>query len=265
MLGAAPGTSAAPGAYPWRDAAAARALEDALPPPQGFSRMALPPGSFGAWLRRLPLRSDAVVRDYRKRLVLGASSGQVAAVVDLGVGDRDLQQCADSIIRLHAEWLWSTGRRGDIAYSFTSGDRLSWMRWSQGERVKVKANEVRFFATGKPDSSRRAFDAYLETVFTYAGTRSLARDERAVPRAQAEPGDFFVEGGSPGHAVLLLDLAEDGKGGRRALIGQGFTPAQDFHVVALDGDPWISLDGDEVVTPRWRPFLWRSLRRFGPR
>ncbi len=208
--------AAASPAYPWRAGAAAQSLEDAFPAPEGFSRKPVAPGSFGAWLRRLPLRSDRTVRDYRRRAVADETSGTVAAVVDLDVGPRDLQQCADSILRLHAEWLWAFGRRGEIAYSFTSGDRLRWSRWSQGERVEVRGNKVRFVETGKPDGSRAAFASFLDQVFTYAGTRSLAREGEAVPRAQAAPGDFLVEGGSTGHAVLLLDVKAFGSAKTRS-------------------------------------------------
>ncbi|WP_438356947.1 DUF4846 domain-containing protein [Cystobacter fuscus] len=32
-------------------------------------------------------------------------------------------------------------------------------------------------------------------------------------------------GGSPGHTVMVLDVARDAEGRRVALLGQGFTPA----------------------------------------
>ncbi|EPX62317.1 hypothetical protein D187_008504 [Cystobacter fuscus DSM 2262] len=35
----------------------------------------------------------------------------------------------------------------------------------------------------------------------------------------------FVLGGSPGHTVMVLDVARDAEGRRVALLGQGFTPA----------------------------------------
>jgi hypothetical protein len=38
-------------------------------------------------------------------------------------------------------------------------------------------------------------------------------------------------------------------------------PAQDFQVLAHDGDPWFSLDGDTVETPFWPAFSWAALRR----
>ena len=84
--------------------------------------------------------------------------------------------------------------------------------------------------------------------------------------ADLRPGDFFIQLGSPGHAVLVLDLAVDARGRRVALLGQGYMPAQDFHLLrAGDGSAWFRLRGGVPLrTPLWpKPFLWRQLRRFG--
>ena len=69
--------------------------------------------------------------------------------------------------------------------------------------------------------------------------------------------------GGPGHAVVVLDVAADGRGGRVALLGQGFMPAQEAHVLApAAGEVWFDLDVDAVDTPFWpEPFPWSALRR----
>ena len=62
--------------------------------------------------------------------------------------------------------------------------------------------------------------------------------------------------------MLVLDVAEDGTGHRVALLGQGFMPAQSFHVLASAPElGWFSLDGDQVATPFWAPFPWANVRR----
>jgi hypothetical protein len=250
--------------YPWLSAERSiRPLSEAIPPPSGYSRVPVEEGSFGAWLRGLPLRpAGSSVQDFRGGEILDAEHSALAAVAELDVGSANLQQCADSIIRLHAEWLWSRGQKDRIAYRFTSGHLASWTRYAAGERARVSGSKVTWVKSGPVDGSRATFRAYLDLVFTYAGTLSLDAGKQRPKREDVRPGDFFVLGGSPGHAVLVLDVARNEKGERVALLGQGFIPAQDFHVLSPGEDgPWFSLDGEEVATPFWKPFPWSSLRR----
>jgi hypothetical protein len=250
--------------YPWLSAERSiRPLAEAIPPPSGYSRVAVEAGSFGAWLRGLPLRPEgSPVLDFRGGEILAADHASLAAVTELDVGSANLQQCADSIIRLHAEWLWSRGQKDRIAYRFTSGDLASWTRYAAGDRARVSGSKVKWVKSGPVDGSRASFRAYLDLVFTYAGTLSLAAEAQRPKREDVRPGDFFVLGGSPGHAVLVLDVARNAEGKRVALLGQGFIPAQDFHVLSPGEDgPWFSLEEEEVATPFWKPFPWSSLRR----
>ncbi len=254
-------------AYGWmeeeRDTPRLTSLEQAFEPPEGYTRIDLETGSFGAWLRGLPLRLD-------REHVLARSGRRLAspsaAVIYLNVLRH--QQCADSAIRLHAEWLWSQSRPDAIAYHFTSGDLSTWQQWSQGERFRVAGSLVRRVNTGTTSRGRDALEAYLGHLFTYAGTRSLHRDSRRTAPSKARPGDFFVAPGSPGHAVVILDIVQSDDGKRRALIGQGFMPTQEFHVVrshqALE-HVWFELpetEEDMIKTPSWEAFRGADLRRF---
>ncbi|WP_233261556.1 DUF4846 domain-containing protein [Vitiosangium sp. GDMCC 1.1324] len=251
--------------YPWLSAERSiRPLAEAIPPPSGYTRVAVEDGSFGAWLRGLPLRpAGTPVRDFQGGQVLAGDADALAAVAELDVGSANIQQCADSIIRLHAEWLWSRSQKDRIAYHFTSGHLASWTRYAAGERARVSGSKVTWVKSGPVDGSRVAFRGYLDLVFTYAGTLSLAAEAQRPKREDVRPGDFFVLGGSPGHAVLVLDVARNAEGKRVALLGQGFIPAQDFHVLSPGEDgPWFSLEGNEVATPFWKPFPWSALRRF---
>ena len=257
-------------AYPWlhaADDAVLEPLEARFPAPDGFTRVEVAEGSLAAWLRGLPLVfGSTTVRAYDGRVL----ARPAAAVVAMDVGTRDLQQCADSAIRLHAEWLWHAGRADEAAYHFTSGHRTAWKDWVAGERFRVSGSSVeRLQGTARPDS-HAVYRSWLDQVFMYAGTRSLAKDSDSVATdAQLQAGDFFVQGGSPGHAVVILDIAEDAGGRRLALMGQGFMPAEDFHVVgwpgvAVDG-AWFPLPETEdgvVRTPSWAPFERVEARRF---
>ena len=84
-------------------------------------------------------------------------------------------------------------------------------------------------------------------------------------RVAAEAGDVFIQGGFPGHAVLVADVAEDAGGRRVFLLLQSFMPAQDVHVLAnptSPGTPWYpALANGDFDTPEWR-FSRSDLRRF---
>jgi hypothetical protein len=253
------------GRYPWLSSSSqVRPLEATFPPPAGYTRVEVEPGTFAAWLRGLPLRpAGTPVRDFQGGEILAKDDPRLAAVAELDVGSRNLQQCADSIIRLHAEWLWAQNQKDRIRYRFTSGHLASWPQYAAGDRARISGSKVTWVRSAAADSSRPAFRAYLELVFTYAGTLSLQVEKNRPSRDTVRPGDFFVLGGSPGHAVLILDVAVNAAGERVALLGQGFIPAQDFHLLAPPGQdgPWFSLQGEEVATPFWKPFPWSSLRR----
>lgn len=259
--------------YPWLPAMAAAAplpplvrLDARFPSPAGFTRVAAAPGSYAAWLRGLPVRTDrAAVLAYDGRPLFRPS----AAVVALDVGDRDLQQCADTVIRLHAEYLWHRGRAAEAAYHFTSGDRSAWKDWRRGERFKVAGSRVeRVRGAARPDTWA-AWRGWLAHTFRYAGTQSLRLDSDPVGARPLRAGDFLVQPGGPGHAVVLLDVAEHPDGRRAALIGQGFMPAEDLHVLQMPGaldDVWFLLpppEGGSIMTPSWpRPFARDQARRF---
>lgn len=246
--------------YPWISAPdPAQSLDRRIAPPAGFSRVAAT--GFGGWLRGLPLkpgRPQVLLHDGRPKRNQGAH----VAVVDLDTGKQDLQQCADCVIRLRAEYLWE--RKEPIAFDFTSGDRCEWSRWAEGWRPVVRGNRVSW-RKGVPGANDYAeFQRYLRTVYTYAGTLSLARETEGASGA-VEPGDMFLRGGSPGHVVLVLDVAER-EGKRVFLLGQGYSPAQDFHVLKNPSDarlsPWYPEGfGEELRTPEWT-FARGDRRRF---
>jgi hypothetical protein len=252
-------------AVPWR-ATAQESLEARFAPPPGFTRVAIEAGSFAAFLRVLPvLPKGADVVDYAGHRVRQGDHPNIAAVVDIDVGTKDLQQCADAIVRLDAEWRWSRGDR-DLVYRAVSGEPLSYARYRAGERAVVSGAGVEFRKLAEPRANDHAvFRRWLDEVFAWAGTLSISRDGKRVPREALRGGDFFVLTGSPfGHAVLVLDVARDANGRTAVLLGQSFMPAQSFHVVRPDPTTaWFPIEpgADEIATPFWKPFPITTLRR----
>ena len=255
----------APHDYPWRVEPSSETVAARFPPPPGFTRLPAPAGSFAAWLAGLPLKpGNPPVKLYSGKLK-GYQEGH-AAVLDLDVGTRDLQQCADGVIRLRAEFLHASGQNDSLCFNFTSGDAASWPRWWAGERPLVKGNKVSWKKSAAADDSYANFKNYLQTVFNYAGSLSLSRQLSAVadPKKIA-PGDVFIHGGSPGHAVIVVDVVENAQGRRQFMIAQSYMPAQEMHILKnlKHGEsPWYDADETgELVTPEWT-FARNELKRF---
>ncbi|MBK8952608.1 MAG: hypothetical protein IPM85_10310 [Chitinophagaceae bacterium] len=75
----------------------------AIPAPKGYRREVA--AAFGGWLRQLPLKKEKTVFLYNGQKKKNQQAQY--AVADITTGDRDLQQCADAVIRLRAEYLFS--------------------------------------------------------------------------------------------------------------------------------------------------------------
>lgn len=252
------------GASPWQ--APRRSLQSAFAPPSGYHRLGQSSASFGAWLRNCPMKpAGAVVHLYDGRVK--AATNVYAGVLDLDIGTSDLQQCADAVMRLRAEYLFSRERFGEIGFHFTNGFYADYQHWRDGYRVAVAGATAKWVRRAAPDGSYAQFRRYLETVFSYAGTRSLEKELRSVPLGDMQPGDVLIRGGSPGHAVLVMDVAANASGQKCFLLSQSYMPAQDIHVLReptgrLDG-VWYALPAGPatIETPEW-DFTTAQLRRF---
>lgn len=234
--------------YLWpRDAGEAITLEQAVRAPSGFERVAVTPGSFADWLRQLPMKPpNTPVKLYDGRLKWAQDRHVV--VIDIDTGKKDLQQCADAIMRLRAEYLLASNRAKDIAFNYTNG-----------KRVAYRGNAQNY----------KAFRRYMEGIFIYAGTYSLERELRRIPISEISIGDVFIKGGFPGHAVLVIDMAINKTSGeKRFLLMQSYMPAQDMHILtnpkSSDNSAWYEIPQpeQELITPEWI-FPAKSLRRFG--
>jgi len=220
-----------------------------------FKRVQLQEHSFGAFLRQFPLLehgSDVFYFDGRKK-----KKDVHEAVFDIDVGTKDLQQCADAVVRLYAEYLFSEKRFEEIGFHFTNGFFCDYLNWRNGKRIQVSGNNVRWIQSAAYDDSYENFRKYLETVFMYAGTISLSKELNNVIYDEIMPGDVLIQGGSPGHAVLVVDCAVDENGQKLVMFAQSYMPAQSIHILKNQGDPeispWYRVDSgiDQIVTPEW--------------
>ncbi len=254
--------------YAWVDSAPRRnSLAARILPPDGYERKKEPPGSLGDWLCQLPLKPGCPpVHLYDGTEKTGPSSHH--AVVNIDVGRQDLQQCADAILRLHAEYHYAQNEYSKISYLLTSGAIVPYTKWASGFRPVLREGALTWSRRSSISYQYGAFRNYLNFIFKYAGSASLARQTRAVTKIEnLKAGDIFIQGGFPGHAVLILDIAEKrGTGEKLFLLGQSFMPAQEVHILKnLEQStlsPWYRADfGDTLLTPDWK-FTKRDLRRF---
>ena len=222
---------------------------------EGYSRIKTEKGSFTDWLRHLPLKhGNPSVKLYNNELKNNQSAQ--FAVVNIDTGKEDLQQCADAVMRLKAEYHYSKKEYAKIHFNFTSGDNARFSKWIEGYRPVLKGNKVSWTKSAKKDSSYKSFKAYLKQVFMYAGTSSLSKELLTIPLESLQPGDVFIHGGFPGHAVIVIDMATNSTTGAKIfMIAQSYMPAQDIHILnnpLLEKSPWYSMDfKGNFETPEW--------------
>ncbi|MCR4782588.1 MAG: DUF4846 domain-containing protein [Lachnospiraceae bacterium] len=226
-------------------------LETRINTPKGFSRSNAEKGSLTEFIRNYHVEADGTpVHLYTGK---AKTSKNHVAVFSMKVGEKDLQQCADSVIRMYAEYFRSVGKDSLISFHFTNGFKCDWDSFRSGKRISVSGNTVTWGKSGPAGNTDEIFEAYLNTVFTYAGTASMNNEVKEISELEVQVGDVFLKGGSPGHVVMVVDTCE--KDGKKAfLLAQGYMPAQQFHVLKNPlhkDDPWYYVD--EIKYPFYTP------------
>jgi Domain of unknown function (4846) len=262
----APTPGAGAGEYPWLSGEPSRDIESALAAPTGFERVPAAADSFAGWLRRLPLApagTAVVLHDGRPLL----DQSIIAAVIDIDAGTSDLQQCADAVMRLRAEFLYSRGLLGAIGFDLVNSERYPFSAYSRGATPRQDGAEIALASEKPRGAGHGDLRRYLDLLFGFASTRSLARELQPVPRLrEAEIGDVFIRPGQPGHAMIIADMALNASGQRLVLLVQGSMPARGIYVLNNTRHPelgaWFEIaDGQPLVTPGYE-FRPDELRRF---
>jgi hypothetical protein len=259
--------------YPWLGLAGERefpkpdgTLEARIPAPPGYTRAKVEPGSFAEWLRSLPVAPEGTpARSHDGEVTLPGDDDYLAAVIAIDIGSGDLQQSADVIVRLHAEWLWSRGDKSSISYLSATKLAMPLARWEKGQRLIASGPNVFWAVKTKPaEVDYPEFRRYLDAVFNWANSTSLSRRSEPVSDPKALlAGDFFLQSGAPNNVAVVLDLAEKPSGERVALLGQARSPAESIHVVRPGkATAWFSVRPPvPVLTPHSKALAWEDLRR----
>ena len=227
--------------------------------PNGYARKAYAVGTFGNYLQQLPLKPAGTLTKYFNGNI--KNNKVAAAVIEMSVGNRDLQQCADAIMRLRAEWLFSEKRFNDISFNLTNGFNMKYSEWKQGKRLNAACNG--WTTGGTASETHDDFMKYMKTIFTYAGTLSLSKELQTKNIAILEAGDVFIKGGSPGHAVIVVDVAQ-GSEGKVFLLAQSFMPAQDIEILKnlnnAGMSPWFKASEMGILDTPEYDFDWSQLK-----
>jgi hypothetical protein len=238
-----------------------------IPPPKDYERGQNTEGpSFALFLQNLPLKKDKTVYLYNGEKK-GNQSAQYA-VLDVSVGKRDLQQCADAVMRLRGEYLFKQKAFDKISFKSVDGNVMRYVNWANGSRNLLKSQDLKATLKTSADITYPTFLKYMDFVFAYASTLSLEKELKPVAKiSDIKIGDVFIKGGAPGHAITVMDLAIHKKTGKKVfLLAQSYMPAQDIHILVNPNDskmsPWYAEDfGNQLITPEWA-FEKGSLRHF---
>jgi hypothetical protein len=229
-------------------------LKSRFNPPEGYRRKTFAENSFANFLRNLPLKpAGTKVRYYNGEI----KSAEVCdAVVDMEISNKNLQQCADAVMRLRAEYFYAQKAYDKISFNLTNGFRADYSEWIKGNRVVVNGNKTWWRESAEPSNTYRDFRNYMDFIFTYAGTLSLSKTLHSKNVRDISIGDVFIVGGSPGHAVLVVDVAENQAGEKIFILAQSYMPAQEIEILKNPSDgglsPWYTASfSGQLITPQW--------------
>ena len=233
-------------------------IKERFVPPDGYTRIEAESGSFGEYLQNFKLKPYGESAYMYDGTVNEASN-------TIGVFDQNVtrwQQCADSIMRLHAEYLYEKGQYDQISYDFSAGFQCDFANWSQGKRVKITGSKCTWVDKAQPSTSKDTLDSYMDLVYQYANTDSLQKQLTEVAPADVRIGDVFVITASQmdaslGHAVFVADMAQNEAGEKLYLIFEGTTPATQINLAKSNDTTygyWLPLKEDgtlEITKTVW--------------
>jgi hypothetical protein len=228
-------------------------------PPAGYERVAVESGSFAEYLRNFQLKSYGTVA----KLADGTDNltAPTEAVLELDVRKNGLQQCADSIIRLYAEYRYARGEYEYVSFDCYTNPvfTMNFSFWTQGNRVRANGNKLEWYQPDNAtpgDTSYSTFRYYLDNVFNYANTYSLKNQMMQIDSADLQVGDCLIitadqTGGTDGHAMIVVDVAVEKSTGKKVfMIAEGNTPATEMYVIKdyANDTVWFSLNEDGTFT-----------------
>lgn len=212
------------------------------------------------FLQNLPVK-DGPILDYRGNPV--ANQQKHIAIINYDVGTRDLQQCADALMRLRAEYLFQQQRYHEIGFHFVNGRRYTWDQYCEGLKVIPAGNDIKLIKGPPSPYTHESLRKYLDVVYNYASTISLAKELKKANDFAA--GTVIIYPGSPGHCFIIIDEATGTNGEKVFKLAEGYSPAQSIYVLSNPREPeinpWYHLQTGTITTSSCQ-FIDYQLRSF---
>ena len=248
---------------PWLNASG-MTVESRFVPPDGYTRKRYD-DPYTDYMRKLPMLPDGTpVHIYTGELK--PIQSHHVGVLDIDVGNRDLQQCSDAAQRLRTDYLYQSRQFDKISYHFVNGMEFSWDKYKQGYRTKTEGRKTILVKTAKASDGPKTFKNYQKALYMYAGVSSVMKESPEITIADLRPGDAIA---GTGHLIIVLDVVENEAGDKKILLAQSYIPAQQIEVLTNPNSdsPWYDaslLETCPFDTPEWRydcpfPKIYRLL------
>ena len=193
-----------------------------------------------------------------------ANQSKHVAVINYDVGKSDLQQCADALMRLRAEYLFAQKKFDEIGFHFCSGQYYSWNMFCKGIKPVAKGSNVTFVNSSNAHvETHESLRSYLDIVYAYASTISLCKELK--PANDFEIGTVIIQPGSPGHTCIVIDETVNKAGEKLYKLAEGYMPAQSIYILSdpynENINPWYKLSKGEILTASY-DFTNYQLKKF---
>ena len=214
------------------------------------------------FLKSLPTADKPIV-DYRGRLI--KDQQKHVAIVKYDVGNKDLQQCADALIRLRAEYLFTTNQLNEIGFHFTNGLKYNFNDYCKGIVPVTTRNSLKLILNNQAvEHDHASLRKYLDIVYAYASTISLEKELKTTN--DFEIGTVIIHAGSPGHCMIITDEITNNKGEKLFKLVEGYMPAQSIYVLrnlnAPGISPWYKLSKNHPIETASYLFTNYELKQF---
>lgn len=248
-----------------------KTIETRYRPPKGYKRTKAGKNTFTDFIRNEKLK------DYGQKSIYyngkpKKSEGVYDAVFDVDLAGKNILHCADSCYKFRGDYLYSIGRYDKMKFHFVGKGIADFDKYTRGYRVDPETGE--YFLMGEKSSSPDVYKKFMDTVYIYSSTLSLVDDTDRVDIDDMKVGDIFLRLGTPGskrvgHAITIIDMAENSSGNKVFMLAQSYMPAQQPQVLVNKNDseigPWYSLKdvkkAGKLRTPQWT-FELDELARF---